>query len=97
MLADLLGVEVVPGPPRYRSNPVGAGPIPFQHICEDFDFAFQPSIDERQVGKLACLAFMAEASTCCCLAHRAWATRSRVAPAGHCIEHRYRVCCIPSP
>ena len=35
--------------------------FPFQRTLEQFDFAFQPSIDERQVKELASLAFVAEA------------------------------------
>ena len=35
--------------------------LPFQHTLEQFDFAFQPSIYERQVKELAALAFAAEA------------------------------------
>ena len=36
--------------------------FPFQRTLEQFDFAFQPSIDERQVKELANLAFVAEAT-----------------------------------
>ena len=36
--------------------------FPFQRTLEQFDFAFQPSIDERQVKELTGLAFVAEAS-----------------------------------
>ncbi len=36
--------------------------LPFQRTLEQFDFVFQPSIDERQVKELASLAFVAEAS-----------------------------------
>ena len=35
---------------------------PFQRTLEQFDFAFQPSIDERQVRELANLAFVPEAT-----------------------------------
>ena len=35
---------------------------PFQRSIEQFDFDFQPSVDERQVKKLANLAFVAEAT-----------------------------------
>ena len=36
--------------------------LPFQRTLEQFDFAFQPSIDERQVKELANLAFVSEAT-----------------------------------
>ena len=36
--------------------------LPFQRTREQFDFAFQPSIDERLVRELANLAFVPEAS-----------------------------------
>ena len=39
-----------------------AGPSAFQRTFEQFDFAFQPSIDERLVKELANLAFVAEAT-----------------------------------
>ncbi len=36
--------------------------LPFRRTLEDFDFSFQPSIDERQVKELGNLAFVAEAA-----------------------------------
>ena len=36
--------------------------FPFRRTLEQFDFAFQPSIDERQVKELSGLAFVAEAT-----------------------------------
>ena len=36
--------------------------LPFHRTLEQFDFAFQPSIEERQVKELANLAFVAEAT-----------------------------------
>ena len=36
--------------------------LPFQRTLDQFDFAFQPSVDERQVRELAGLAFVAEAT-----------------------------------
>ena len=35
--------------------------LPFQKTLADFDFAFQPSIDERQINELATLRFVHEA------------------------------------
>ena len=41
---------------------VEAGPLPFQRTLEQFDFGFQPPIDERLVKELSNLAFVAEAA-----------------------------------
>ena len=62
MLADLLGVEVSARRERYLTTRTRMAHLPFQRTLEQFDFAFQPSIDERQVKELASLAFVAEAS-----------------------------------
>ena len=60
-----------PGPPssevvarrgRYLSTRTKMAHFPFQRTLDQFDFAFQPSIDERQVKELASLAFVAEAT-----------------------------------
>ena len=48
MLADLLGVEVAARRERYLSTRTRMAHLPFQRSLEQFDFAFQPSIDERQ-------------------------------------------------
>ena len=62
MLADLLGVEVVARRERYLTTRTRMAKLPFQRTLEDFDFNFQPSIDERQVKELATLAFVSEAT-----------------------------------
>ena len=62
MLADLLGVEVAARRERYLSTRTKLAHLPFQRTLEQFDFTFQPSIDERHVRELAGLAFVAEAS-----------------------------------
>ena len=62
MLADLLGVEVAARRERYLSTRTKLAHLPFQRTLEQFDFAFQPSIDERHVRELAGLAFVAEAA-----------------------------------
>ena len=48
MLADLLGVEVAARRERHLSTRTKLAHLPFQRSLEQFDFAFQPSIDERQ-------------------------------------------------
>ena len=48
MLAELLGVEVAARRERYLSTRTRMAHLPFQRTLEQFDFSFQPSIDERQ-------------------------------------------------
>ena len=62
MLADLLGVEVAARRERYLTTRTRMAHLPFRRTLEQFDFAFQPSIDERQVRELASLSFVAEAT-----------------------------------
>ena len=62
MLEQLLGVEVDARRERYLSTRTKMAHFPLQRTLEQFDFAFQPSIDERQVKELANLAFVAEAT-----------------------------------
>ena len=47
---------------RYLSAQTRMAHLPFHRTLEQFDFGFQPSIDERQVKELANLAFVTEAS-----------------------------------
>ena len=61
-LADLLGVEVTARRERYLTTRTRLAHLPFMRTLEEFDFGFQPSIDERQVKELAALAFVTEAS-----------------------------------
>ena len=62
MLADLPGVEVTARRERYLSTRTKLAHLPFQRTLDQFDFAFQPSIDERHIRELANLAFVAEAN-----------------------------------
>ena len=62
MLEQLLGAEVVARRERYLSTRTKMAHLPFQRTLDQFDFAFQPSIDERQTRELVGLAFVAEAS-----------------------------------
>lgn len=62
MLAELLGVEVGARRERYLTTRTKLAHLPFQRSIEQFDFDFQPSVDERQVKELANLAFVAEAT-----------------------------------
>ena len=47
MLEQLLGAEVEARRERYLSTRTKMAHFPFQRTLEQFDFAFQPSIDER--------------------------------------------------
>ena len=67
MLADLLGVEVAARRERYLTTKIRMAHLLFQRTLEQFDFDFQPSIDERLVDErlvkeLTNLAFVAEAT-----------------------------------
>ena len=62
MLEQLLSAEVEARRERYLSTRTKLAHFPYQRTIEQFDFSFQPSIDERQVKELAGLAFVAEAS-----------------------------------
>ncbi len=61
-LADLLGREVAVRRERYLVTRTRLAHLPFHRTLEQFDFAFQPSIDPRQVRELATLAFVADAA-----------------------------------
>ena len=62
VLAQLLGAEVAARRERYLTTKTRMAHLPFQRTLEQFDFGFQPSIDERQVKELANLAFVSEAT-----------------------------------
>ena len=59
MLEQLRGAEVAARRERCLSTRTKMAHLPFQRTPDQFDFAFQPSIDERQVNELASLAFVA--------------------------------------
>lgn len=61
-LADLLGIEAAARRERYLTARTRLAHLPYQRTLEQFDFGFQPSIDERQVRELATLAFVADAA-----------------------------------
>ena len=54
-LADLLEAEVATRQIRYVRSHMQMARLPFQKTLDDFDFAFQPSLDERQVRQLLTL------------------------------------------
>jgi DNA replication protein DnaC len=60
LLADILGIEAGARRERYLIARTRLAHFPFQRTLEQFDFRFQPSIDERLVRELASLAFVAD-------------------------------------
>ena len=61
-LVDLLGLEAAARRERYLRTRTRLAHLPFHRTLEQFDFGFQPSIDERQIRELAMLAFVADAA-----------------------------------
>ncbi len=61
-LADLLECEVVARRERYLRTRTRLAHLPAVKTLEQFDFSFQPSIDERQVRELRTLRFVHDAS-----------------------------------
>lgn len=61
-LADLLGAEAAARRERYLRTRTRLAHLPFRRTLGQFDFGFQPSVDERQVRDLAALAFVGEAA-----------------------------------
>ncbi len=89
-LADLLGAEAAARRERYLRTRTRLAHLPFQRTLDQFDFRFQPSIDERQVRELATLAFVTQAANVLLLGppgvgktHLAVALGRRAIEAGH--------------
>ena len=61
-LADLLAVEAAARRERYLVTRTRLAHLPFRRTLEEFDFSFQPSVDERQVKELATLSFVSTAA-----------------------------------
>lgn len=61
-LADLLGLEAAARRERYLTTRTRLAHLPFHRTLEQFDFAFQPSLDKRQVRELAALSFVSDAA-----------------------------------
>src|SRR5215472_15143322 len=61
-LKDLLGCEVDARRSRYLRARLQLAHLPFVKTFDQFDFGFQPSIDERQIRELRTLRFVHEAS-----------------------------------
>lgn len=61
-LTELLGCEVDARRSRYLRARLQLAHLPFLKTFEQFDFGFQPSIDERQIRELRTLRFVHDAS-----------------------------------
>src|SRR5207302_2724231 len=61
-LEELLSCEVEARRSRYLRARLQLAHLPFVKTFEQFDFSFQPSIDERQIRELRSLRFVHEAS-----------------------------------
>lgn len=61
-LLDVLTAEVEARRQRYLKTRLQLAHLPYVKTFEQFDFSFQPSIDERQVRELRTLRFIHEAS-----------------------------------
>ena len=61
-LLDVINAEVEARRQRYLKTRLQLAHLPFVKTFEQFDFSFQPSIDERQIRDLRTLRFIHEAS-----------------------------------
>lgn len=61
-LAEVLGTEADARRQRYLKTRLQLAHLPYVKTFEQFDFNFQPSIDERQIRELRTLRFVHEAS-----------------------------------
>jgi DNA replication protein DnaC len=61
-LLDVVSAEIEARRQRYLKTRLQLAHLPFLKTFEQFDFSFQPSIDERQIRELRTLRFIHEAS-----------------------------------
>ncbi len=66
-LLEALNTEADARRQRYRKTRLQLAHLPYLKTFEQFDFSFQPSIDERQIRELRTLRFVHEASNVCLL------------------------------
>ncbi|RJQ38804.1 MAG: AAA family ATPase [Dehalococcoidia bacterium] len=61
-LADLLGIEAAARRERYLKARTRLAHLPFHKTLDQFEFSFQPSVDQRQIRELATMAFAHDAA-----------------------------------
>jgi DNA replication protein DnaC len=66
-LLDVLSAEAQSRHQRYLKTRLQLAHLPYVKTFQQFDFSFQPSIDERQIRELQTLRFVHEASNVCLL------------------------------
>jgi DNA replication protein DnaC len=66
-LLEVLGAEAEARRQRYLKTRLQLAHLPYVKTFAQFDFSFQPSIDERQIRELQTLRFVHEASNVCLL------------------------------
>jgi DNA replication protein DnaC len=66
-LLEALGAEAESRRQRYLKTRLQLAHLPYVKTFAQFDFSFQPSIDERQIRELQTLRFVHEASNVCLL------------------------------
>jgi len=66
-LLEVLGTEAEARRQRYLKTRLQLAHLPYMKTLAQFDFRFQPSIDERQIRELQTLRFVHEASNVCLL------------------------------
>jgi len=94
-LVDLLAAEAGARRERFLQTRTRLAHFPFIRTLEDFDFSFQPSLEERQVRELAALSFVAEAANILLLGPPGVGkTHLAVALGMRAIDNRYSVYCI---
>jgi len=62
LLSELLEGEVIARHDRNLSTRIKLAHLPYKKTLEQFDFSFQPSIDERKIRELKTLRFLSDAS-----------------------------------
>lgn len=75
-LLDVLTAEVEARRQRYLKTRLQLAHLPYVKTFDQFDFGFQPSIDERQIRELRTLRSIHEASNVILLGPPAWERRT---------------------
>jgi DNA replication protein DnaC len=90
-LSRLLDAEVEERYNRYLHTRLSLAHFPYQKTLADFDFRFQPSIDERQTREIAQLAFVEERSNVILLGPSVGKTHLAVALGMEALQNRMSV------